>query len=184
MKQLVRSLTLGALCMVGSFVHAADRTDVGSVGGGLGASYGIIGASLDVKLVPNLYASFGLGAAGDDTGFNLGLRYYLLDSARLWRPRIVANYGTNGLISTQTCFFRDYNCTDEEYESFEGGSVGFGQTLAFGQSRRHGMEIDILYKTDDGGLEDRVEELEDEGYYVDEDANSKLFFSVGYRFFF
>ncbi|MFL0800710.1 MAG: hypothetical protein K6L80_09705 [Agarilytica sp.] len=132
-----------------------------------------------LRQTKNLYGSVGLGSAGDDLGYNVGLRYYLDEAENVWRPRLVLNYGTNGVISTQTCFFS--SCSDEEYESFEGWSIGVGQSVGFGSNQKHGFEFDLLFIADDGGLADRIDELEDEGFDAD-DGFGKIYFSIGYRF--
>lgn len=185
MKPLVKTLSLTSLIIIGSQANAHGEN--GSVGAGAGASYGLLGASFEAKFIPNLYTSFGLGSiAGDHVGYNVGLRYYLLDQERIWRPRLVANYGTNGLIKTRRCktFLSSTVCDYRDYEGFEGTSIGFGQTLAFGESRHNGLEIDLLYKVDDGGMSDRVDEIKDQGNVVEDEHDSRLFFSIGYRFFF
>lgn len=171
-----------AFCAVSASTPALAHGNIGSAGAGIGASYGMIGGSFDVKIVERIYASAGLGFAGDELGYNVGLRAYLVDDSKVWRPRLVANYGTNGLISTQVCFFD--TCTDEEYESFQGVSIGLGQSVAFGRGeKRHGFELDFLYNVDDGGRGDRIDELEDSGFELEGNKN-KFFLSAGYRFSF
>ncbi|WP_370980340.1 hypothetical protein [Agaribacterium sp. ZY112] len=179
-KMIQQGLSIAALsvCASNAFAHG----DTGSVGAGVGASYGVIGGSFDLKLVDKLYASAGIGAAGDELGYNFGLRYYLADSDRVWRPRLVANYGTNGLINRKVCIWDDI-CSDGEYETFEGASFGLGQSVGWGSRFRHGFEADILYIVTDGGKEDRLDELKAEGFDVD-GGSSKVYFSIGYRFSF
>ena len=172
------------LCFVGilsASIGAQAHGEKGSAGAGAGASYGVFGASMDIKIVGNLYGSVGLGAAGEDAGYNIGARYYLLDANRLWRPRLVVNYGTNGIIFIEDCPGFDDDCEEWDSEKFDGSTIGFGQSLAFGSSRRHGMDIDILYVVDDGGLKDRRDELERQGYEV-HDGVDDLIFSIGYRY--
>lgn len=179
MKTLIVTLVSFVLSVSAAVVSA--HGEIGSVGGGVGASYGFVGASFDKRFTDNLYGSVGLGSAGDDVGYNVGLRYYLADAETVWRPRLVLNYGTNGVISIETCYFS--SCSDEEYESFEGVSFGIGQSVGFGHDQKHGFEFDLLYIADDGGLQDRVDELEAIGFDADDGAG-KLYFSIGYRFSF
>ncbi|MFL0802139.1 MAG: hypothetical protein K6L81_00350 [Agarilytica sp.] len=174
-------ITITSIIFSVSAGTASAHGDIGSVGAGVGASYGFVGASFDKSFTKNLYGSVGLGSAGDDLGYNVGLRYYLQEAEKTWRPRLVLNYGTNGVISTQTCFFS--SCSEEEYESFEGWSIGVGQSVGFGSNQKHGFEFDLLFIADDGGLADRVDELEDEGFDAD-DGFGKVYFSIGYRFSF
>ena len=177
--QLSRMITVSILLLLssGAFAHGKK----GSVGAGVGASYGMVGGSFDLKLVQNLYASAGLGLAGDTASYNFGLRYYLVDADKVWRPRLVANYGTNGVISRQVCYWSA--CTENQYETFEGTSFGLGQSVGFGGAHRHGFEADILYIADDGGKQDRIDELELDGYEVD-GGSGEIYFSLGYRFSF
>lgn len=183
MKKILVTSAILALLASTYTPSALAHGNIGSVGAGVGASYGFIGGSVDYKLFGNAYGSLGLGSAGDEVGYNAGIRYYFTDLNRTMRPRFSINYGTNGVISRQVCFFNTSNCTTTSYESFEGVSAGLGQSVAFGSGHNHGFEADILYILDDGGKSERIDELEDEGFDLDGKAN-KLYFSIGYRFSF
>ncbi len=148
----------------------------GSLGVGIGFQYGILGMNLDFKASDNLYATFGAGHLIDSTGWSVGAKYYFLDADRTWRPRVTFLYGVNGFLSKRA-FLARY-----DYEYFNGVTVGLGQSIAFGRKRRHGLDLDLMYRVTDGGLSDRVDELESEGYNVEDREGRSLFLSIGYRF--
>lgn len=176
MKTIIKGAILSAMFTSSlAFSHGEN----GSVGAGIGASYGLVGGSVDIPFSENLYGSVGLGNAFGELGYNAGVRYYLADANRTWRPRLVVNYGTIGVVQTETCFFD--LCSDEEYEAFVGTSFGVGQSVAFGSNHSHGFDIDLLYIADDGGRDERIKELEDEGFEL-KSGKSKALFSIGYRF--
>lgn len=167
---IVLSLSLGMSSAL--FAHGSK----GSLGTGIGFQYGLLGVNLDLKVTDNLYATAGVGRLLDITGWSVGAKYYFLDADRTWRPRAILLYGVNGALVKQSYF------VDDEYESFTGISVGLGQSIAFGRSRTHGLDVDLLYRVTDGGLSDRFDELEDEGYDVKNNEGGSVFLSIGYRF--
>ena len=152
----------------------------GSVGAGVGSTYGWVGGSLDINLSDRAALTLGFGTTGGDSGHNLGIRYYLRDDNVTWRPRVTLQKGTNGVLVKEDCY---YITCDKDYESFVGTSIGFGQSITFGQSKRHGIDVDLFYKITDGGMQKRAEELEQQGYELENDAN-KFDISIGYRYHF
>lgn len=152
----------------------------GSVGVGFGLPYGLIGLGLDINLANNLYATIGLGTTGDSVAYNAGLKYYFRDVSKVWRPRLTFLYGTNGFLERE-CF--GYGCNfNSEIETFKGTTVGLGQSFSFGHKRKHGFDLDLLYRLSDGGFEDETDRLENNGYTVEQSSSNGFSLAIGYRY--
>ncbi len=150
----------------------------GSVGAGVGPTYGFVGGSTDFGFSDNMYGTLGLGTTGEEMTYNLGFRVYLKDRTHTWQPRVTLQYGTTGVIQTDVCFWA---CETQEHFVFESVSIGIGQSIMFGSSKKHGIDVDLFFKLDDGGMDEKIEELEGQGYVLDKDGNDILL-SIGYRY--
>ncbi len=175
---------------------ARGRTTMGV---GFGIPYGVVGTNMDIQLVDNLKLSFGLGStvlAG--AGYNFGLKYFLGEPGKSFRPRFSVFYGTNAVLQTvgggdpydyDEYYYDEYyyykagkvsgwgnSSLAEEYKSYSGVTLGFGGELMFGASKANGLDFDIMYVATTGY---DLDELRSEGYNVAETGKVKI--SLGYR---
>ena len=177
MNNKLKRLTALSLLCSSSVLHA--HGDTASIGAGVGTQYGLIGINGNLKITDNLYASAGLGTTFIGTGWSVGAKYYFLDANRIWRPRLIATYGTNAVLVTKQEFWNDTIRTEE---SFTGFSLGLGQSFAFGSTRSHGFDFDIMYRVTDGGYADHLSELENIGLSIEDNTAQDISFSLGYRY--
>ena len=96
-----------------------------------------------------------MAAYGAYNRATIGVQYHLTDNTVFFQPRISAIYGINGRLAVE-----DNGIDDTHEELFNGVSAAVGCRLAFGHGRKHGINIDILYRLSDGGLKDRKSEIE------------------------
>ena len=150
----------------------------GSIGVGYGIPYGIAGASLDVALFDfvHLTGAIGYTVLFPDLAWNAGVKVYLLPSGNVWRPRLLACYGTNSLLMVSG-FSSDIN------ESCGGLTLGLGQILTFGERKNNGFDFDVLCIVT-SNIYDRVKILEEEGMIISKNSLGRLKIAVGYRFCF
>ncbi len=135
---------------------------IGNVGIGFGIPYGILGFNLDINLISYLSVSAGFGTtifAG--IGYATGIKAYIRRPGKIWRPRLSAFYGVNGIYIDN--IDTNYN------EKFNGITVGVGQLVTW---QRHGFDLDFMYLVN-SGLYDK---------YGDDYNRFKI--SIGYRFSF
>lgn len=107
----------------------------GTVGVGFGVPYGILGVGVEINALPVLSLNGGLGTtifAG--VGWNVGARAYFRKPGPVWRPRISAFYGVNGI------YAEDFGHPDNA--SYTGFTVGVGQLFLWQQ---HGFDLDLMY---------------------------------------
>jgi hypothetical protein len=156
------------------------------LGVGVGIPYGVLGANIEFYPTNNLSLSAGLGTTIlGDTGYDLSLHYYFGREGD-WTPRLSVHYGTNGVL--ETSYRRDhddeyfYRWRDDEYETFEGISVGAGVKKLWG---KHGIAFDVFYIAS-SDLFDRVDELEAKGFKVEHEGfgSERVTFALGYIFSF
>lgn len=165
----------------------------GSVGLGVGLAYGGIGLSVDLALGPRfaLCGGYGTFPVVEEPGFGAGIRYYFTESSRAFRPRISILYGTNMIFYySESGYSYDYYSGDYDYYDYEitellqGYEICLGFEIAFGDSRRHGIDFDIAYIP---GFSDKLDETinkwEEEGYEITEyQEGIPIDISIGYRF--
>ncbi|MEE9463981.1 MAG: hypothetical protein V3W14_00220 [Candidatus Neomarinimicrobiota bacterium] len=159
-----------------SRIETIPMKKAGSLGVGLGIPYGVIGANIEYALENNINLTAGIGTtvfAG--SGYNVGVKYYLKDIGYTGRPRISAYYGTNALIAVTVFGGEDIN------ETFSGLTLGFGQLWMWGDSKKHGLDLDLMYLLTTGSYDERKEEIEDQYYTTLEDLG-KIKISIGYRY--
>jgi len=150
----------------------------GSIGAGLGIPYGILGLNMDIKLYKSLYVTGGIG-----TGivvspmYNIGTKLYMRSGEYKWRPRISAYYGTNGML-----FVEDYNGNLKE--RYSGLTLGIGQQWTLGINRSWGIDLDLMFITDDSELKNRIQELKDKGYSFASESMGNVKLSFGLRYCF
>ena len=105
-------------------------------GVGLGVPYGVLGVNTDLSVSPNVSLTLGLGTsvvAG--TAYNFGLKCYLTPPDQTFRPRISAYYGVNAIRASSF----------GEGKSYRGISLGAGAQWMWGQSKKHGLDFDVMY---------------------------------------
>ncbi len=134
---------------------------LGTVGIGLGVPYGILGFNLEFNVLPVLSVTGGLGTTMFvGIGYNVGLKGYFRKPGPVWRPRVSAYYGINGM------YAEDFN--DPDNEKYSGLTIGVGQIFLWQQ---HGFDLDLMYVA----TSNMPEEL---------DSGSNIKISFGYRFAF
>ncbi len=149
------------------------------MGFGIGIPYGIFGVNAEYYPINNLSLSAGLGStlrAG--AGYDIGIQYYFAKKGDNWSPRLSAHYGTNGILQTTLSVFG--TTFKEDYESFEGLSVGVGFKNMMGNS---GWTFDILYVVS-SGLFDRIDELEAQGFETSSYGPERFWLGFGYTYSF
>lgn len=135
---------------------------IGTVGAGFGVPYGILGVGLEINALPYLSLNGGLGTTiFSGVGWNVGARGYFRKPGPVWRPRISAFYGINGIYAED--FGHPANA------SYTGVTVGVGQLFLWQQ---HGFDLDLMYIIN-SELYDAIP-----GDYV------RIKINVGYRFAF
>jgi len=108
---------------------------IGSVGAGFGVPYGILGIGVEFNALPILSLNGGLGTTiFSGVGWNVGARAYFRKPGPVWRPRISAFYGINGV------YAEDFG--DPDNASYAGLTVGLGQLFLWQQ---HGFDLDLMY---------------------------------------
>lgn len=150
-----------------------------SVGVGLGIPYGIIGANVDVNVLPNLNASAGLGTtvmAG--VGYNFGLKYFFTDLGRAFRPRVSAFYGINAATEITKIYIGAGGSSSTETQTYTGLSLGIGGQWMWGESKSFGLDFDVIWMATTG-LD--INKLRNQGYsFVEEPGKVKI--SLGFRY--
>lgn len=147
---------------------------------GLGIPYGILGANANYAVGDNIEVFGGLGIAlgstetnGDvkfhtGTGYALGGRYYVTEHIRL-----VAAYGTIG----GTIVRQNTSSSDAVFETVAGAVAGLG----YYTSKERGFSIDVLY-VDTTALDDKADELKNDGFFIEDADTRNIKLSFGYRF--
>ncbi|MCX6827686.1 MAG: hypothetical protein NT002_00140 [candidate division Zixibacteria bacterium] len=174
MKKLTTIVTAVLLLAFIGTTHAqspnplkADSRTV-TMGVGFGVPYGVLGTNTDISFSDNFSSSMGLGTTIlSGMAYNFGMRFFLAQPASTFRPRISAFYGVNSIIESGSFLI-------DEYESFEGITLGFGAEMMFGSSKANGLDFDIMYIATTGYDAD---ELRSRGYEVS--GGAKI--SLGYR---
>jgi hypothetical protein len=186
MKYLIKPLKLSFLLI--SLTTCASYADEGkfSFGAGVGSLYAnSAGINFSYRLVDHLDVMAAYGAYNRAT---IGLQYHLTDNSDFFQPHLSAIYGMNGRLEV-----KDEGIHNTHEELFNGLSAGVGCRFGFGKNRRHGVNVDILYRITDGGLKDRKSEVETEDpFYGDVTGVGGVFdsfrayyaiqLSVGYNF--
>ena len=165
-----------------SKIESIPFCNVGSIGIGLGINYGgILGINGEFNIGSNVSLTGGVGLLGQGEepigeGYNLGLRYYLKDIGNTWRPRISACYGAIGSIEVWVIYGEDIE------EIHNGFVLSIGQQWMWGEKKRHGLDLDIMFIVT-SSIYDRINEIKDElGLELESPGRIKL--SLGYRFAF
>ena len=157
MKNIFLPLILN--CCLIAFSYAEDQKF--SIGAGVGALYGnSVGANFNYRFKDRLDITTALGGYKRPT---IGLQYHFTENTRFFQPRLSANYGVNGRLSVYDEPYDPNNRGPRvsKRELFYGISAGAGFRLAFGRSRRHGINFDVLLRITDGGLKEKEEKLEE-----------------------
>lgn len=162
-----------------SSVYAQNAGSV-DIGAGLGIPYGVFGGNVEIFVIDNLSLHASLGTtfiAG--AGYGAGVQYYFGEEGS-WSPNISLHYGTYGVIGDIDD--NRSSISDIEDEKFEGLVIGGGVRKMWGQ---HGLSIGGHFILD-SDLEDKKDELEDDGYEFEDGGfgASKFKISVGYAFSF
>lgn len=151
---------------------------MGSVGAGLGVPYGVLGLNGEYAIADNVNLTAGIGTtilAG--AGYNIGIKYYLKDVGNAWRPRISAYYGINGIIIVQ------YAWSSEPFieEVHSGLTLGIGTSWMWGDAKKHGIDLDIMYIATSGYFE-RKDELEEKYTNISWEEFGRVKISIGFRY--
>ncbi|CAC9959214.1 hypothetical protein [uncultured Gammaproteobacteria bacterium] len=126
---------------------------------GIGVNYGgNIGANISKPINSEIELFAGAGIIGSKVGYTAGGRYYINDSIRL-----IANYGTNASVG-----------------EIDGTTVFKGLNFGVDHLSASGWTVGLMY-SDTSKAEDRVEELEREGYTFIKPSSGKIKISLGYR---
>ncbi len=153
--------------------------DKGSIGIGFGIPYGILGVNGDITIKKKLNLSVGLGQyyENNTSAYNIGLKYFIRDNEKIWRPRVSILYGSNAFLNFT------YPDGSAKTVSYSGFNLGIGQQWNFGKTRKHGIDLDILYMLSDGGYDDDWNDFaaNPENIIYKEKSNNKIKFSFGYR---
>jgi hypothetical protein len=165
MRNIFAALT--GLCLLAPNGYAEGQDDRLNLGIGVGIPFGILGVNANWMLSDHVDGTIGLGVYGP----SVGARVYPLGGTDGFRASLV--YGTHTAIETTEC---SYTC-ESETEEFQGLNLGLG----YGTRGPHsGWDIDILLVLTDGGAEDRIDELKEQGY-EGEDQFNPISFSFGYH---
>lgn len=150
----------------------------GSIGAGFGLPYGVLGFNGDISLFKSLYLTAGIGTGIVITPmYSIGSKLFLRSGNYKWRPRVSAYYGSTGML-----YVEGYSETISE--RFNGLSIGLGQQLTLGITKSFGFDLDLIYILDDSALENRIQELKNEGYTFETETTGNLKFSIGLRYCF
>lgn len=153
----------------------AESDSKTSLGLGIGHPYGGLGANLAYEVTPmwNLTAGLGLTAFGQDVGWAFGSRIYPIADSDF---RLSGLYGITRSIERTDCYG---SCTSIT-ETFASFTLGAGWGARAGES---GWDVDAFAILTSGGYDKRVDELEDEGYSLENESESDVAFllSFGYH---
>ena len=152
---------LGIVIIFVNFAFAQDvsakKENKTRFGIGFGIPYGVIGGNFEISLNEFLGLSMGLGMASVDVGWALGLRMYLAEKDKMFRPRLSIFRGIVGILETPSWVYRS------RYQGIEGNALGVG--FACGR-----IDLDLIipfgYEVPDGSVE----------------QGSNLKISIGYHF--
>lgn len=148
----------------------------GSLGLGYGIPYGgKLGVNADVYFFDAAALTAGIGSYGYTAGYAVGAKYFHGSPQKFWRPQALLVYGINRVLVVQD------SVAGDTHEPFSGFTLGLGSQFMFGQARRHGFDVDLLYVVS-SGIYRRLEDLEQQGYSVP--SVGRFSFSVGYRYAF
>jgi len=135
---------------------------IGSAGVGFGVPYGILGINLEIKALPFLSISGGLGTTiFSGVGYSVGARGYFRKPGPVWRPRVSAFYGINGM------YAEDFN--HPANRKYAGFTAGVGQIFLW---QKHGFDLDLMYI------------INSELYDVHPGSYVRIKINVGYRYAF
>jgi hypothetical protein len=145
-----------------------------SIGIGAGIPYGgLVGLNGELMIVKNLNATVGIGLAERIAGYNVGAKYYLRDGEKALRPRISGYYGVNGTLEMSG------GSKGDETKTYSGLSIGIGLQWMWGESLKHGLDVDLIYLA----LSVLAGDVDRESISPDlKNNNGEIRFSIGYRF--
>jgi hypothetical protein len=153
---------------------------VGSVGLGFGIPYGMLGVNFDLKLYSVLYADAGIGTGIFVTPmYSGGLKCYFLSGGHKFRPRVLANYGTTGML-----YLEDDSGDVIERSSFNSVCLGTGFQYALDITNAFALDFDIIYIVSNNKLLERAQELRNQGYDFDLNTTGHIKVSFGIRYIF
>ncbi|MBT3168769.1 MAG: hypothetical protein HN952_00430 [Candidatus Cloacimonetes bacterium] len=113
------------------------------MGMGIGVDYGGFGINTEIRTSNKLAVTVGFGTMLDyGLGYSFGTRYYLRGQNQTWQPRISVLYGTNVAAIEEYYDYYDYYT---EYKLYSGLDIGIGQKWAWGRTKKHGMNFDLLF---------------------------------------
>ena len=131
----VRVIVMVILFMT-SLIYAQASFPANSMGFGLGIPYGILGANVDLNVIPNLNIT-----AGGGIGYSVGFKYFFRSIDYTCRPRASIYYGTNAVKVTE------YSGSDKEddIDLYDGLSLGIGTQWMWGLRKSNGLDLDMIF---------------------------------------
>lgn len=119
-----------------SSIYARNEYKQFGLGIGFGLNYGGIG--LNLTYAPIKYVSFTVHGGFNLVDFNAGIgaNVYLNPRTKMYRPNLKVMYGYNAVIKIYGL--------DEYDKTYYGLTIGFGNELRFGSSKKHGLDVDLL----------------------------------------
>jgi len=134
MKKLLFVFT--AIFIFHSALNAQDEYKHFGLGVGMGLSYGGFGCNFTYAPIKYLSVTGHAGFNLVDFNAGIGANVYFMPRTKMYRPNLKVLYGYNGVILNLD--LSEYN------KSYYGVTVGFGNELRFGASKKHGFNVDLL----------------------------------------
>lgn len=170
----IRKLTTTfSLFAIGTMANQAQAENYENWGVGYGMSYAYLGASIDYRVVPNLYLTGAIGSGINEVSLAAGGRYYVLPSLfETARARVSVVYGPySGVTHTPL------GTTSKRNEQFNGFAVGMGMVLF---SDNEGFDLDFFY-TNTRAAKHSFERYNSAGEAVSLAGLDPISISLGYR---
>jgi len=177
---IIMALTLAFTAVQAGQIDANRvETSKKTYGVGFGIPYGVLGSNVDFTVARNLSLSMGFGTtilAG--MGYSFGAKYFLAGEASSFRPKVSAFYGTNAIVTEESM----YGITTEG-QKYSGLTFGLGAQWMWGQSKKNGIDFDIMYIASSGAFSKDDVDWDGYGSYDSSEGSDpgRIKISIGYR---